>query len=164
MRDPNYSLEHLRSGHTGFSVRRGASFIVVMILLLLGFVLVACEIDTKVTIDGKVPPTFGLSGTGGLIMFRVVEAPAESQTFLDAPILWEIKPDDGLYGTSVSNLPSITYGKVPTGFTQTNPASGAPPALVEGKLYNGWAPTYNANGGGIWFTVSQGKSVQSPRR
>jgi len=164
VRDPNCSLEHGRSGHTRLSICRGPSFIAVMFLSLLSVVLVACETDTKVTIDGKVPPTFSLSGTGGLIMFRVVEAPAENQAFLDAPILWEIKPDDGLYGTSVSNLPSITYGKVPSGFTQTNPALGAPPALVEDKLYNGWAPTYNANGGGIWFTISRGKSVQAPRR
>lgn len=148
------------------ALRRRTSRAAVMILSLLAFVLVAyvaCEIDTKVTIDGNDPPTFSLSGTGGLIMFRVVEAPAENQPFLDAPVLWEIKPNDGLYGTPVSNLPRITYGKVPAGFTQTNPATGPPPALVEGKLYNGWAPTHNANGGGIWFTVSQGKSKQARR-
>lgn len=136
----------------------------VLIIAPLACILVACEIDTKVTIDGNAPPTFRLSGTGGLIHFRIVEAPSENQSFLDAPMLWEIKPTDDLYGTALSSLPAITYGQVPPGFTQTNPASGPPPPLIEGKLYNGWAPTYNANGGGVWFTISKGKSAEVQRR
>ena len=119
----------------------------------------ACEIDTKVTTDGRNPPTFKLSGTGGINLFRIVEAPSPGQSFLDATVLWEIKPLTEKHGTSASDLPSITYGIVPSGFVQTTPSEGRPPPLIEGKSYDAWAPTYNANGGGLWFTIRDGRAV-----
>jgi len=51
-------------------------------------------------------------------------------------------------------LPSIRYGEVPAGFRQIIPADGAsPPALIEGKTYDVFTPTYNANGGGVRFVI-----------
>jgi hypothetical protein len=120
---------------------------------------IGCEINTRVTVDGNNPPTFKLSGTGGIYFLRVVELSSQEQSVSDGTILWEIKPDPELHGTAASQLPPITYGKVPSGFTQTKPGNGPPPSLVEGKLYDAWAPTYNANGGGIMFIIKDKRSV-----
>jgi hypothetical protein len=59
--------------------------------------------------------------------------------------------------------PPITYGKVPTGFTQEIPPQAEPPPLIEGKVYTAGGPAYGANGGDTWFKVRDGKSVEVPK-
>ena len=131
----------------------------------------ACEIDMTVAIDGKNPPTFDLYGSGNLDFFIVSEVAAENQKQTSAQrdpdkdtMLWEIWPASLSYGDRrIWKLPDITYGKVPEGFVQKFPASGGPPALVEGKVYQAGGPASNANGGSVWFTIRNGQAVEVPK-
>lgn len=134
-------------------------------LVLLTFL--ACEVDMSIEIDGKNPPSFSLSGSGGLISFGVTEVPPDNQTQRiqrksDANLpLWSILP--AMTDNSIKRLPVITYGKVPPGFTQQFPADGSAPApLVEGRIYEAGGGAHGANGGLIWFKVQGDKTVQIP--
>jgi len=60
---------------------------------------------------------------------------------------------------AISNLPEITYGVVPPGFTQTTPNSGPPPPLLEGKLYKVGGPADFADGGSLRIKIQEGKTV-----
>jgi hypothetical protein len=71
--------------------------------------------------------------------------------------MWEIRPTDE---NLISKLPAITYGVVPPGFKQIIPAAGAPPPLVEGKIYNAGGPAFEANGGSICFTIKDGRPLE----
>jgi hypothetical protein len=75
--------------------------------------------------------------------------------------IWQIEPEGETKELIVSQYPRIKYGEVPSGFVQRIPKGGvAPPQLEEGKTYNVWAPTFNANGGGVRFVVKNGRSVE----
>ena len=119
-----------------------------------------CERDMRIKIDGKNPPTFTLSGSGDLVFLYLAEVHDNRPPSLEDPDLWEIRPNGN---NKISKLPSITYGTVPQGFIQVTPASGAPPPLIEGKLYAVGGPNANANGGSIWFTIKGGRSVEVPK-
>jgi len=106
----------------------------------------------RIKIDGSNPPTFTLSGSGNLVFVHDNKPP-----LLGARNLWEIRP---VGDNKISDLPSIRYGVVPNGFIQVTPISGGPPPLIEGKVYDFGGPADNANGGSIWFTIRDGKSVE----
>jgi hypothetical protein len=128
--------------------------------------MMACvfEENTKVSIDGNNPPKFKLDGSGHQMFFLVSEIPPENlvpsaRQNPDKNIeLWEIQPDVGTMDIA-SSWPQITYGKVPPGFRQKTPSQGEAPKLVEGKVYGAGGLAYGANGGGIWFSIRDGKSV-----
>ncbi len=140
-------------------------------VLLLLFVLLtgSCiyEENTKVSIDGKNPPTFKLTGSGHQMFFLVSEIPSENQVpnAQQNPTrnieLWEIVPDKDTRDIT-RNWPPITYGKVPPDFHQKTPSQGDAPKLIEGKVYGAGGLAYGANGGGIWFTIKNGESVLVP--
>jgi hypothetical protein len=118
------------------------------------------EVDTSVSINQSNPPTFKLSGSGNLYWFDVIEDIPENNVSdpMKERFLWKIDPITP--GPKVWRVPPITYGKVPPGFTQTVPADGSPPpALVAGKTYIAAAPGYNANGGGVFFEIKDGKAI-----
>lgn len=142
--------------------------IIRLLLLLLITVFVSCERDTSVSIDGKVPPTFGLTGSGELVFFTVAEispdnqklAPAQRDSRKDT-LLWQIAPENlSANERRINRLPTITYGVVPDGFVQKTPETGTPSPLVEGKVYEAGGPAANAHGGFVWFTIRDGKSVR----
>ena len=122
--------------------------------------MIACEIDTSVHHDGKNPPTFTLSGSGGINFLRIIDITDCTKSLLDCPVVWQIDPSDGRI--RIADLPRITYGEVPKGFHQTIPVEGSPPALIEGKIYNVFTPTYGANGGGGRFVIKDGRSLEFP--
>jgi hypothetical protein len=124
--------------------------------LIVAVTLTACERDMSVSMDGANPPTFKLSGSGRLIFFVVFE-PAKGKPSMDDPKMWEIRPTTE---NLISRLPPITYGTVPPGFRQTTPSSGAPPPLIEGRIYKAGGPAFNANGGSIRFTIKDGKAIE----
>src|SRR5262245_25374290 len=139
-----------------------------LVLLLPALLIASCERDTRVSMDGKVPPTFAMTGSGEIVFFVVTEispanqalAPAQRDSRKDA-VLWQISPDNlPSNGRAINRLPRITYGVVPQGFAQKKPETGSPPALVEGKVYEAGGPAVNAHGGFLWFTIRDGKSVQ----
>lgn len=135
-----------------------------VLILVIGFA--ACEVDLNVAVDGKNRPTFGLSGSGNLISFVVMEVPPENQAQRIQResdrniVLWRIRPQLG--NNEIYKMPAITYGNVPSGFVQEFPANGAPPTLVEGKIYEVGGTAYNANGGFIWIQVQGDKTVEIP--
>jgi hypothetical protein len=114
----------------------------------------------RIKIDGKNPPTFTLSGSGNLVFLYLAEVQDKKPLSPEDPEMWKIQPNGN---DKISELPSIIYGTVPNGFTQVTPTSGAPPPLMEGKVYAFGGPAYNANGGSIWFTIKDGKSVLVPK-
>ncbi len=141
-----------------------------VLVLLISCLSVSCEKDATVYIDGNVPPTFRMTGSGDLVFFSVSEIAKENQTLApaqrdsrkDTPI-WEIRPDSRSATTRrIDQLPAIVYGVVPEGFAQSRPETGSPPALIDGKVYEAGGPANNANGGFVWFTVRNGKSVKVP--
>ena len=144
-----------------------AVFLFLSVLLSQGCIF---EENTKVSIDGNSPPTFKLTGSGHQMFFLVSEIPLENQVpnAQQNPNrnieLWEIVPDKGTVDIA-RDWPAITYGKIPPGFHQKTPLQGDPPKLVEGKVYGAGGLAYGANGGGIWFTIKDGKSmiVAEPR-
>jgi hypothetical protein len=128
-----------------------------MALALCSLAWSGCEIDTKVKTDGNNPPTFTISGSGGINFLRVYESWESRKGDDSDPVLWHIVPNRG--AVSISDLPHIVYGQVPPGFVQLKPSGSAPPPLQEGKVYVIFTPTYGANGGGMVLTIKDGKSV-----
>src|SRR5438874_9333958 len=127
-----------------------------IIILLPMVTFLSCERDMSIDLDGKNPPSFSLSGSGGLVSFGITEVPPQNQTRAaqrrsetNLP-LWSILPT--MADNSIRRLPTITYGKVPPGFSQQFPVDGSSPApLVEGKIYEAGGGAYGANGGLVWF-------------
>jgi hypothetical protein len=139
-----------------------------LLLFALTFLLIACEIDTRVTItDAKNPPTFKLSDSGKLGSVGVYGPYARLED-LDSPntpvrVLWEISTL-GYGQDSIRSLPQITYGTLPRGFTQIKPTSGVPAALEEGKFYAISAPSINAGFRVLCFTVDHATVVTATCR
>jgi len=126
----------------------------------------ACEVDTRVSIDGRNPPTFSFDGTGYLTFFTVKEIAPENQSVPNVEqdpsknrIIWWVWPTQPLEKPMKYTTP-ITYGKIPDGFYQKVPESGVPPPLTEGKVYEAGGQTASAHGGYIRFTVRDGQAVQ----
>jgi hypothetical protein len=128
-----------------------------MFVGICAIVFAACEraMTLKVSNDTN-PPTFSLSGSGKLIFLVLFEVTPGKQSSVDDPVMWKIRP---LREDVVDEIPEITYGAVPPGFTQTVPAMGPPPPLLEGKTYEFGGPTTNAPGGRTRFTIKDGKAV-----
>jgi hypothetical protein len=150
----------------GNFLRRGCA----LFLLVCVSLLVSCtyEENTKVSIDGKNPPTFRLTGSGHQMFFVVSEIPPENRvpSARQNPDrnteLWEIVPDHDTVDIA-SSWPEITYGNVPPGFRQKTPPRGEAPKLLEGNVYAAGGLAYGANGGGIWFTIRNGSAVEIPQ-
>jgi hypothetical protein len=118
--------------------------------------------------ESKNPPTFSLSGNGHLNFFWVAEVnatqpiPKEAKTMNGRDrILWEIWPGE-FQSTAIVDLPHITYGIVPAGFTQKIPAQGAPVPLVDGKTYEAGGPSSGADMDVFRFVVKNGAVVEMP--
>lgn len=124
------------------------------------------EEETSVSIiDANIPPTFKLSGSGGLMRF-IVSGPysqldeLESTSAKMKPENWELSPE-GYAGKEVSKLPAITYGIIPAGFIQIIPKEGSPLKLEEGKFYAIAMPSVNANYRRFCFSINNGKAVRA---
>ncbi len=142
----------MKRKRTGRSMWKTLIFVAVCVVLF-----VACERPMTLNLSNDAnPPTLKLSGSGGLIFLVLFEVVPGKSSSADDPVMWKIRP---LREEVVDGIPDITYGVVPTGFTQTEPASGLPPPLLEGKTYEFGGPTTNAPGGWTRFTIKDGKVV-----
>jgi hypothetical protein len=65
--------------------------------------------------------------------------------------------------TGFPNCQVLHMGQSRVVSSKSPPAVGAPPPLIEGKTYGFGGPNDNANGGSIWFTIQNGKSVEVPQ-
>lgn len=113
--------------------------------------LVGCEPHVVITFDEKVPPTFKFTGSGTLPFFVVMDLGDEKSTEVSELVLWKIAPNSAEAGTVP--LGPITYGVVPEGWTQTVPAQGSPPALVEGRVYHAGGPEIEMPEGVVKFKI-----------
>jgi len=146
---------------TSFTARR-IKLLAIRLLLISTLVsgMSSCERDLRIEIDEANPPTFKLTGSGQLVFLHIMEVPLGGRPSFGDKKLWEIRPNTS---ERIWKLPKITYGKVPEGFTQVIPENGEPPPLVEGKMYEVGGPASGANGGTMWFTIRDGKSVRVPK-
>lgn len=149
--------------------RQGQAALFLLLLVMLGCSHAACERNTVVSFaDDKNPPTFDLDGNGTLNFFWVseVNAPqpipenARARTGRDR-LIWEIWPTN-VSSPRIYDLPNISYGQIPPGFTQKIPKQGEPPPLVEGKIYEAGGPSSSANMETFRFTIKNGKAVELP--
>src|SRR5574341_1555029 len=100
--------------------------------LLVTLIFVGCEEHPyKVSIDGKVPPTFKIKTMDTVYFVRIVKSPApESEIYPNEAGIWQIDPDKNV--EIPYRYPEIKYGVVPDGFIQKIPKGGiAPPTLKE---------------------------------
>jgi hypothetical protein len=143
-----------------------------LLMLLVSSTLVACNSEITLSMNDNVPPTFSFSGdfshVNYLDFFIVKEVATEN---LNVPyteqnpqkniVIWQIWPKGTSEGT-LKELPPITYGVVPDGFTQKVPEKGHPPALIEGKVYEAGGPPVILRKGFIRFTIRDGKAINIP--
>src|SRR5215510_13287682 len=130
-------------------------------VLLCAVIMIGCEENTRIRIDGENPPTFRFTGSGQVYFMRVIKEPAEPKDWeKNEGGIWQLNLSEETKKKSVSNYPSIKYGQTPVGFIQVVPKDGVPPPLEEGKTYFLFTPTIGANGDGIKFTIKNGRSIE----
>ena len=130
------------------------------VCLLCAVIMIGCEENTRIRIDGENPPTFRFTGSGQVYFMRVIKEPAEPKDWGNEAGIWQLNLSEETKKKSVSNYPAIKYGQTPVGFIQVVPRDGVPPPLEEGKIYFLFTPTMGANGDGIKFTIKNGRSIE----
>jgi hypothetical protein len=128
-----------------------------ILLILLVATLANCEGRVDIQLDSKTPPTFKLSGSGGVESIVVYELTPEGKTPSGGAPAWEIEPLGPLL---TRKWPPVTYGIIPYGFTQIDPVGKTPPPLLEGHKYGVSVRTRSVRSNSIWFTISHGAAVQ----
>src|SRR6185295_17682100 len=127
---------------------------IVTCVLVVAF-LSGCEPHVVISVDENVPPNFNFYGRGTVPFFVVLEiGEQDSSGRTKYTTLWEIKPNSTKAGTVPFG--PITYGTVPTGWTQTVPARGTPPPLAEGHFYHAGGPEFEMPEGVAKFRISVG--------
>jgi len=130
----------------------------VFAFLFMSLIFIGCEEHPyKVSIDGKVPPSFTIKTYDSVYFVRILKYPVEPKTdiYPNEAGIWQIEQKGSWRQVSTE----IEYGMVPDGFIQKVPKDGsAPPALKEGEEYLFFAPT-TANFDGIRFKIENGKTV-----
>jgi hypothetical protein len=135
---------------------------VLTLLLFLSFIVVTFERPTKVKLEGGIPPTFVLSGSGTLGDL-VIYGPKQRDVGSDRNhAIWEIQPIRGfMNGEQVETIGTIKYGEVPQGYKQIYPANNAAPrSLVSGIKYGYWFQTVDAPHARASFEIRDGKAVE----
>ena len=140
------------------------------LMLVITCFLTACH-PLRASLNETLPPSFNFrSGFAEccnfLTFFRVEEVVAENQSLpwlrskpKENIALWEVWAE----GNNSGHVPAvITYGKVPSGFVQKIPQSGAPPDLIEGRVYDAYGPPSLVPETYIRFTIRDGKAVRLP--
>src|SRR5436190_668972 len=106
------------------------------------------------------PPTFSMSGNDWLLSMELNVFPAgmtpEQIDQAQGEMIWKISPPKGIWADDV---PLITYGDVPAGWSQSIPLSGRPPALMEGRVYEARSLLKTGPRGSSFFSIRDGKTV-----
>jgi len=123
--------------------------------------LLGCEAGTSVRL--AVGPSFSFDGSGRLVSFNVygprpghkIATPLDAQS-----LMWSIEPtSDSPSGALVTRL-DIAYGRVPNGYMQKFPSSGAALPLVSGQVYAFIAETTGAPGTSGFVYMGQNGPIQ----
>jgi len=132
--------------------------------LMAAVMVVACTQEPDLNLDLKegTPASFVPSGRSLAKDFEILELPRTKPLSKTNPFsftgttIWKISASANIKGAS---WPSITYGEVPNGFSQTIPDQGPPPRLTAEKLYVaqivGDKDTKNA----VFFEIRNGRPV-----
>ena len=143
-------------------------FALAAIFILVAFTLSlsSCKRRTSLVIETGNPLRFVVSGPSAVTHFQISGPDLEREPDREGdgsrlPLLkvyWELASADGQERT-LDQVGAIIYGKVPEGFVQVQPSSGAPPPLVERDLYNVRFTSTNGDGINRFFTVRDGKVI-----
>lgn len=133
--------------------------------------LTSCRRQTSLAIEMGNPLRFVVSGPGTLKNLQVTgpdlerepNRQGEGDRLTLLKVYWELAPREG-QERSLDDVGPITYGKVPEGFVQVQPPSGAPPELVERDLYNIRFSVSDGDGINRFFALRDGKVVAEGER
>lgn len=140
------------------SLRKYFVLHIVFVLLLIEACVI--ESDTKIAIiDNHIPPTFKLSGSG-CCPYIHMSGPYTNLNNMEHLRLWEIT---GMTDLPVWRLGSITYGSLPSGFSQQYPQEGQPVPLEEGKYYTIFVYVHGAHSGFMAFKIQNDIVVEVKR-
>ena len=132
--------------------------VVVCILLLAPHCQYFVAPDTKIEMDGKIPPSFTFVGNGHVSSIAVIDVSANDLSmYAPERAMWEIVPTSE---TRPDGFPKITYGIVPPGFEQRWPVNASPRALQPETPYRITAPTLNARPGKLIFLIRNGQTLR----
>jgi hypothetical protein len=99
-------------------------------------------------------PSFSLRGSGRLASLRVY-GPSPSRKiatpFDEKSLVWRIQPTQSYFNGALVEGLEIKYGKIPSGYSQTVPATDSSPALHNGQVYWFFAETTGAPGAEGFF-------------
>lgn len=145
----------------------------VLIVTLVSTLNFGCQQDMSIKMKETVPPVFTFQASPfthykHLTFFIVIELapgnekiPAYESPPAQDKTIWWIFPENAERG-DYKNLSEITYGTVPSGWTQKTPVEGKPPALIEGRFYQAGGPQVEIPWGTMRFTIRDGKAVRVP--
>ena len=137
--------------------------IFILTLAVVAAAAAACENlpDFNVDIDSKAPESFVFDGQSTISDFEIWDVPRTKPLNKINPFtangktIWKIAPTDKRAGNA---WPKITYGMVPEGFSQSVPANGSPPKLIETKLYAACISNGDRNSV-LYFEIRNGRTV-----
>src|SRR5580765_7288785 len=125
-----------------------------VLTLLFGVFAISCaRPEPMVLIKEGNPQQFLISAKGILDVFSVsgpvhrCEAESNEHGLLPMERYWEIAPLSDFDVSEFKKIGPVVYGKVPEGFRQVTPASGAPPPICKGYPYS--VQVAIRNGGGV---------------
>jgi hypothetical protein len=118
------------------------------------------RIESTIKVEGGTIPEFALSGSAILGTLVIYSDEVQRNTHSDRDFaVWEIRPIGGfLEGKRMDEINKITFGVVPSGYSQIYPESGAKPAeLKAGVKYKYWFMLANNPEEKGYFQIRDGK-------
>ena len=137
----------------------GGFYFAALVLLLIGSATCTHFFarDTKIEMDGRIPPTFSFFGNRDVVSIDVTDVSANDfSMYAPERAMWGIVPTTE---TRPDRFPKITYGIVPPGFVQRWPTTGTPRPLQPETPYRITAPTSNAPAGKLIFLIRNGQTL-----
>jgi|SRR5882724_6740594 hypothetical protein len=149
----------MKTQHWGTQLPR-----IVLFTLAVGMIVAACtqEPDLGLDLDKNTPLSFSFVGRTHAASFEILELPRTKPLSKTNPFsfigetIWKMSAANGI---EANKWPRITYGEIPSGFSQTVPDHAPPPKLAEGKLYAARILGERDATTTLFFEIRNGKSV-----
>ena len=137
---------------------------ITLVTLAAAIAAVSCaqEPDLHVDFVSKMPPSFSFSGRSGATKFEIQELSGSKRLSKIDPYsikgetIWMITTSSRV---KAADWPVVTYGEIPSSFSQPVPESGKPPKLTEDKLYIARFVGEDDHDTRFFFAVRNGKIV-----
>jgi hypothetical protein len=151
---------HETQTRSGVLVNRLKNTVLLLVAELCLLMLLGCEVGTSVRLEAGL--SFSLDGSGRLVSFSVYgpQPGHKIATPLDAKsLMWSIEPTkDSPLGALVTSM-DLAYGRVPKGYVQTFPSSGAAIPPAAGQVYALFAETTGAPGADRFFCMDKNAPI-----